>query len=214
MSRSRRDMHPVRSASRCDRSASRGYRSTSRRAFTLVEVLIAVTISATLLLATAAALKASVDSFSANQASADTLQRARITITRLAAQLRAGSDHLPITASKQASFIAGATVTDSGITFTDDLGQSLDYIYDADARTLRVVVDGGTPRILASHVTSFSVRMTPTRSTSSIKTGGVYDELERVTLTISLNPVVEGSEITGQPLTLSESVTPRARLWN
>jgi hypothetical protein len=177
-------------------------------------VLIAVAISAVLLMATGAALKASVDSYAANQASADSLQRARITMIRLSQQIRAGSEHAPATTAKLASFIAGATVTDTGILFLDDQGQAISYAYNADDAVLRVRVDGGTWRTLASHVSGFAVRMVPTRSATSIKTGGVYDELERVTITLAINPVVDGNEIAGQPLTLSESITPRARLWN
>lgn len=185
-----------------------------RRAFTLVEVLMAVAIASVLLLATAAALKASVDSFTANHVSADTLQRARITMMRISQQLRAGSDHEPITSAKRSSFIAGATVTDRGVSFLDDTGKAIEYVFDSTAGTLKIQVNGGAARTLASNVSAFSLRMTPARSATSIKTGGVYDELERVTISLSINPVVDGSEIHGQSVTLTESITPRARLWN
>ena len=186
----------------------------ARPAFTLVELLIGLAIGAVLLLAMAASMKASVDSFTANQISADTLQRARIAMLRISQELRAGTDHLPTTSARQTSFLAGTTVTDTGISFTNDRGEAVRYTYDSNAHTLTVQINGGTARRLASHVTGFDVRMDPARSAQSIKTGGVYDELERVTVTLSLNPVVDGNEISGQPVTLSNSVTPRARLWN
>ncbi len=184
------------------------------RGFTLVEILIAVAIAALLFTATATAMKACVDSFTANQASADTLQRARVTMLRLSQQIRAGEDHLPVTTARQTSFIAGTTVTDSGITFIDDKGQTIRCSYNAGTQVLSIQVDGGTARTLASSVSTFTVRMVPVRSAGSIKTGGVYDELERVTITLAINPVVDGNEMLGQPVTLSESITPRARLWN
>lgn len=184
------------------------------RGFTLVEVLIAVMISAVLLVATAAVLRASINSFTANQASADTLQRARITMMRISQQIRAGTDHLPATSAKQAGFLSGSTVTDSGISFVDDRGQDIDYLYDPIAATLSIRVNSGTARRLASNVSTFSVRMVPMRSPSAIKTGGVYDEVERITVTLSVNAVVDGNEMQGQSVTLSESITPRARLWN
>lgn len=185
-----------------------------RRGFTLVEILISVAIMAVLLMATAAALQASIDSFSANQAAADTLQRGRIAMMRMSAQLRAGTDHLPSTASKQTSFIGGAAVTDTGVRFLNDADETILYRLDPTSGDLTVTVNGGTARTLASHVESFTVKLMPTRSATSIKTGGVYDEVERLTLTLALRPFVDGAELQGQSTTLSETVTPRARLWN
>ena len=189
-------------------------RSARHRGFTLVEVLIAVAILSMLLLATTAALQASIDSFSANQASADTLLRGRLTMMRISQQIRAGSDHLPITLAKQTGFIAGATVTDTGVSFQSDVGEEVNYMFDSASSSLKVSVDGGTSRTLASNVSAFAVKLTPTRSATSIKTGGIFDELERANITLTLIPNVDGEQIVGQTLVLSESVTPRARLWN
>lgn len=187
---------------------------TRRRGFTLVEVLIAISIMAVLLLATSAALKASVDSFSANQASADTLVRARMTLSRIAQQIRSGTDHLPVTVSKQTSFLAGSTVTDTGMSLINDAGEEITFQYDTATTSLKVTVDGGTARTLASNVASFTIKLKPIRSATAIKTGGLYDELEQATVTLTLIPEVDGSQLTGQTLVLSESITPRARLWN
>lgn len=185
-----------------------------RRGFTLVEILIAVAIVAGLMICIAGALNACTNSFIANQAAADTLQRGRTTMIRLSQQLRAGTDHLPLTSSKQTSFVNGTTITDNGLTFRDEQDNSVRVSYDSQAKALNVQVDGGTTRRLLSNVSAFSVQMVPIRSATAIKTGGGYDELERVTVTISIDPRVDKKTLDGQTLTLSESVTPRARLWN
>jgi prepilin-type N-terminal cleavage/methylation domain-containing protein len=73
--------------------------SRSRRAFSLVEVLIALTITATLLTATMAALDASFKSYKANSESAATNIVARIVMQRLTAMIRTGESFGPYPAN-------------------------------------------------------------------------------------------------------------------
>jgi prepilin-type N-terminal cleavage/methylation domain-containing protein len=72
---------------------------TSRRGFSLVEVLIALTITATLLTATMAALDASFKSYKANSESASTNVVARIVMQRLTAMVRTGESFGPYPAN-------------------------------------------------------------------------------------------------------------------
>lgn len=71
----------------------------SRRGFSLVEVLIALTITATLLTATMAALDASFKSYKANSESASTNVVARIVMQRLTAMVRTGEAFGPYPAN-------------------------------------------------------------------------------------------------------------------
>ena len=184
----------------------------SQRAFTLVEVLMSIAIMAGLAVATASAIGATTRAFRANLASTETLQHARTAMIRMAAELRSGTNHLPLTASKQLSFAAGTTVSDSGVSFYDELGRKIVYKYDVATGTLTLKIDTGATAVLARGVDAFVVRLVPLRSRESIKTGGIYDELERATLTLTLHPVDKMSD-TANSLTLTQSVTPRSRLW-
>lgn len=71
----------------------------ARRAFSMAEVLIALTISATLLTATMAALDASFKSYKANSESAATNVVARIVMQRLTAMIRTGESFGPYPAN-------------------------------------------------------------------------------------------------------------------
>ena len=186
--------------------------SSRRRGFTLVEVLMSIAIMSGLLIATAAAIGASTQAYRGNLASAEMLQHGRNAAMRMAAELRSGSNHAPTTAAKKTSYTAGSTVTDTGITFLDEGGRQITYRYDAAAQTVTLKIDAATPAILARGVQSFTVRMAPARSKQSIKTGGVYDELSRATITLTVAATGEYAE-NNNALTLTQSITPRARLW-
>lgn len=73
--------------------------SPSRAGFSLIEVLIALTITATLLTATMAALDASFKSYKANAESASTNVVARIVMQRLTAMVRTGESFGPYPAN-------------------------------------------------------------------------------------------------------------------
>lgn len=183
-----------------------------RRGFTLVEVLMSVAILAGLAAATAAAIGASSKAFEVNLASAETLQHGRNAMLRMAAELRTGTDHLPTTAAKQTTFAAGVIVSDTGVTFKDEGGRQITYSYDAASKTLTLKVDTATAAVLARGVQSFSVRLVPFRSKDSIKTGGIFDQLSRATLTMTVSPV-DAMADASNTLAMTQSITPRARMW-
>ena len=87
------------------------HRKLARRGFSLIEVLIAMTITATLLTATMAALDASFKGYKATSESASTQVVARIVMQRLTAMVRTGEDFGPypinpiITPNIQSNFI-------------------------------------------------------------------------------------------------------------
>lgn len=188
-------------------------RKRARRGFTLVEVLMSVAILAGLAAATGAAIGASTRSFHGNLAASDMLQHGRNAMMRMAAELRTGTAHWPTTAAKKTSFIAGATVTDTGVTFLDETGRQITYSYVAANKTLTLKVNAATAAVLARGVESFSVRLVPARSKESIKTGGFHDELSRVTITLTVKPSDKLADGDAPPLTLTQSITTRSRLW-
>lgn len=195
----------------CNRRAPRGVRRPAR-GFTLVEILIAVAIMSALLMATAMAISSSVGAFEANQAATEVLQRSRLAVTRIADEVRTGTGHLPLTPGKQTSFSAGTTVSDTGLSFVDTAGRLVTYAFQPADGTVTMKVDARAPSVLVRGVDAFTVRMVPSRSPESIKTGGLYDELGRATVTITLHPTTDELE-SHAGLTLTQSVTPRARLW-
>ena len=81
------------------RHARQHARSHARRAFSLVEVLIALTITATLLTATLAALDTSFKSYKQTTESASTHVVARIVVQRVTAMIRTGDEFGPYPAN-------------------------------------------------------------------------------------------------------------------
>ncbi len=187
-------------------------RRLNRRGIGLAELLIAVAITAGLLTAVAVAIDASIKAYSINQVQSDTLHRARLAMHRLSTYIRTSTEHSPITESQIESFTAGTTVIDTGIALFDENDDELTFRYDAVNEQL-IVTENDTDHILLRGVTAFSLEMTPSRSASSIKTGGGFDRLSRVTITLTLRfidpaPGMQTVE-SGRTITISTSVTPR-----
>jgi prepilin-type N-terminal cleavage/methylation domain-containing protein len=176
--------------------------------FSLVELLIALTIGAVLLLAAAVALDATVRATTVNVDTADGLQKARLGMSRMLDEVRTGRDHTPISASQLTLFRAGTGVTDGGVAFTASDGQTLRYSYDATAKTISMQRGEGAAVVLARRVDAFSVQLIPTRSEGAIRTGASYDLLTRATISVTLRPAE-----TSSPTTLSASVAPRQQKW-
>lgn len=185
----------------------------SRYGIGLAELLITIAITASLLTAAAAGLDASIKAYSINQAQADTLHRARLTMHRLSTYLRTCSAAAPITASVATDFASGLPVTDIGVGLFDTSDNELTFRYDADNQQL-IVTENDTDHVLLRNVTAFSIRMTSARSALSIKTGGSFDLLHQATITLSVGvnddaPGINHTE-QGRTITLSTSVSPRS----
>jgi hypothetical protein len=130
----------------------------------------------------------------------------------MAAELRTGTDQLPTTAAKQTLFAAGTIVTDTGVTFKDESGRQITYAYVAASKTLTLKVDTAVAAVLARGVESFSIRLVPGRSKDSIRTGSIFDELSRATVTMTVSPVDKLADASNT-MTMTQSITPRARMW-
>jgi len=200
---------------------------TKRRGVGLVELLIALSISAILLTATAVAVDASFNAYTANQEQSSLLQQGRMALYRISTSIRTTTEHNPIDPGLVKEFSAGDKITGNGITMIE--GQEDDptyptlvtYRYDVAKQHLIAQVQ---PRnqpvksyILARGVEAFQVSMEPMRSPENLRTGGAYDLMRRATLLITIRTAADTarpSETTGKyPVTLSISVTPRRNSW-
>lgn len=108
---------------------SRKYRSD--KGFTLVEVIIALTIATMLITATAIAFNASAVNFSENEKMFKAVSNARQALLRITSELRTATAVATGESSTQCSMI------------TAD-GRDITYLYDADAQILYLVTNSDT----------------------------------------------------------------------
>ena len=187
-----------------------------RRGVTILELLIALSISAMLLVATAVAVDACFRAYKNNQEESSLMQRARIVIDRITTVIRTTKAHQPDTPSAAANFLSGVTVTDSGIDLFDVNNVETIFRYDPPTQRILAIV-GGKTYVLASGVTAFSIKMEPMRSAESIRTGGGWDLLQRATISMTVrttgNTATATETTNTQAVTLSASVMPRQNTW-
>ena len=186
---------------------------TRARGQSMIELVIALAISALLLTATAVGVDASFKGYRINEEQSTLIHRARIAVERLTTVIRTTRDHAPDTATARASFAAGQTVTDSGIALFDNNNVQTIFRFDQpNSRVLAIV--GGQTYVLADGVQKFQVKLEPMRSPESIRTGGGWDLLQRATITLTLIPdSTVGPRLGGQLVTLTASVVPRRNVW-
>ena len=187
-----------------------------RRGMGMVELMIAMSISATLLSAVAVAVDACFRGYRINQEQATLMQRSRVAQNFICTSIRTTKLHAPLSGEQKLAFDSGATVTDTGLEMIDLNEKIVRFEWDAPTKRLLVTAEGKT-HVLAYGVDDFAVRMEPMRSATSIKTGGGYDLLARATVNLTVRTTEENSEAsetTGlQTLTLSGSVMPRRNVW-
>ena len=187
-----------------------------RRGMTIVELLVASTITAAVFVAVGWATHAAARSYGANLARAETSSRARATLERLANEIRVTREHAPLSSSAVAAFTGGRIVEDSGLTLYDADGALVEWAYDADGATL-VLRQGGGEYVALRGVQSFRVTFEPMRSALSVRGGGGHDLLKRATilLSVSLDGPRAGVDAASveEAFTLSTSVVPRRNAW-
>jgi hypothetical protein len=194
---------------------------TRRRGVGLAEMLIALSISAALLTATAVAVDSAFKAYKVNQEQSDLTQRARLSIHRMTSLIRQTEVHAPYTPALATQFSTGKTVSDTGVNMYDLQGNQVTFRYDsANKRVLAVVTPPSSTAKsypLCEGVESFSVKLEPMRSSKSIRSGGGWDLLRRVTilLTVKTNnsTALKGEGVGHQTVTISASVMPRRNNW-
>jgi len=187
-----------------------------RRGAALLELLIAMSIGATLLLATAAAVNAAFVAYQTNQEQSSLLQRTRIAMERITTVIRTTKAHNPDSLSAATLFKSGQTVTDTGIDLFDVNDVETIFRYDPTNKQILAII-GGNTYVLLNSVELFQIKLEPMRSAESQRTGGPYDLLQRATILITVrtsNSTNASIETTGrQRLSLSASVMPRPNTW-
>jgi Tfp pilus assembly protein PilE len=187
-----------------------------RHGLVLVELMIALSISAALLVATAWAVDASIRAYQINQEQSSLIQRARVALYHITTSIRTTDAHVPDNAGARSDFTSGLVVTDSGITMYDLNNQVLTYRFDVVNQRL-LAITGGQTYTMAEGVTQFTVKMEPMRSDESVRTGGSWDLLRRATITLSVRTnsktSVAGDSTGHQVITLSASTMPRQNAW-
>jgi Tfp pilus assembly protein PilW len=198
------------------RAGRRLLRRRPRRGVGLFELLIALSISATLLTATGVALDASFFSYRVNEEQSSLIQNARLTLNRITTAIRTSKAHQPHSAGLLPAFVSGLTVTDNGLDMYDLTNTSLSFTYDPTAKTVSATYNG-VAHVLAQGVTQFQITIEPMRSPEAIRTGAGCDLVQRATVLMAIQTTaatMQRSETTsGQVITLSASVMPRRNTW-
>ncbi len=118
--------------------------------FTIVELLIALAISAILLAAVAVAFNASIVNYQENEEIFKTINNARQSLFRMTSQLRTGYFVDPSAPSNRCNFFTVA-------------GENISYEYRADDNALYVITnDDGAEYVLCGDVISMNFVKTPT----------------------------------------------------
>jgi len=183
----------------------------------LVELLVALSISAALLTAVAVATDSSFRAYAINEEQSNLLQRGRLGMNRLMTYVRTCKEHQPMNTAQINGFTAGTIVTDTGISMLTEAGEEIDVEYDATNQRILMSKNGGLAHVLARGVLAFQVKMEPMKSAASLRAGGNYDLLRRATVLITLqtngNLADMDESANGQLVTLSSSVMPRRNAW-
>jgi prepilin-type N-terminal cleavage/methylation domain-containing protein len=190
-----------------------------RRGVGLVEMLVALAISAALLTSVAVALDASFKAYAANQQHAQLMQRARLAMNRIITCIRSTDTHAPTSDEAFNEFRTGHVVEDTGIEMMlDDVnGISFQQVESRLEMTPFTMSGGmqtyGTARTLLEGVgeNDFFVRFQPLEGSSTLK-------LKRASIKLTVR-TSSGQNLRGEEpnsdesVTLSTSIMPRKNLW-
>ena len=196
-------------------NASRDRIRARRRGLGLPELLIALSISAALLTATAVAIDACFKGYSVNQEHSDLTQRTRLAVHRITTMVRQCEVHAPDDPLLAAQFEDGHTVTGLGISMFDLQDKSVTFRYDPPNKRVLAIVNN-VPYTLCDGVEAFSVRMVPMQSRKSLRSAGSHDLLRRATILITVRThrnAASIGEVGRQHVTMSASAMPRRNSW-
>jgi prepilin-type N-terminal cleavage/methylation domain-containing protein len=196
-----------------------------RRGVGLIELLVALSISAALLTAVGMATDASFKAYGVDETQAQLMERSRLAMNRMITYIRSTSQHLPDDDASQTKFQSGQITTATSIRMMIDATHGI--IFRQSGTTLQAVsftiagatLTEGTARTLLQGVNAgdFSITFEPQRSAQSIKTGGVYDQLKRASIALTVRGAaktsVAGEDQQNESITLSGSVMPRPNMW-
>ncbi len=207
--------------------------SRRRQGLSLVEVLMALSLTAVMMVAIFQAVNASFISFRANQSNAMLTMRTRMVLMRMLDHIRATSLHQPLNSLKLAAWqLSPAPVDDDGIVLAETQSDDktlIFYKYYLDKTNtgnyrLKMSRSGTsiatTDNVLLNNVASFNIRMWSGKSDPTLTS---YDVLTRAVITMQVKEqttgTATGSRITGSnttpdAVTLSGSAVPRQNAWS
>ncbi len=195
---------------------------------TLVEVLLALTITAMLLTAIGMALSTLIRAHRINEQNTITMTKARLVLNTMLHRIRMTGAHEPhdpalldrFKANDRNPQIVNGKSVDGGVldktgikmkikvarklddTTNGDpqkIGQlDFDYQYDPAERELTLKSQGGPKHILLANVTDFEVRFYPTRSPEAIASGDPCDIAEQVTVKMTVEPSLASGSSEGE----------------
>jgi prepilin-type N-terminal cleavage/methylation domain-containing protein len=134
----------------------RHHRSMRRSAFTMIECLLGLAITAVLLTAVAVAFNASLTNFQENERMYQTVNSARQALTRMTTQLRTAESVDPAAPLNECALQISAA-------------EFITYQYRSADKTLYLVKDDGTEYVLCNNVTAATFTKTPTSDGMAIK---------------------------------------------
>lgn len=138
---------------------NRSLRSSSRsaRGVSIVELLLALAISAMLLTATVLAVDASFQSYAVAAESASTQSQTRMVAHRVMMLVRNSTAHEPMTLAQATSFDSGATIL-NGVIQTNHI-----VLLDPDGRLLRIWWDSGNEQLWMDELDLSTLGVTQTQ---------------------------------------------------
>ena len=194
--------------------ARNGASGTARRGIrglSIVEMLIALAISASVLTAVAAALDVSFRSYGVNQENANLMQRCRLAMHRITTDIRTTREHVPLNAAPLADFKAGRNTADTGILMLADNGELMGYSYDPINKLLNMTDANGNEYVVARGVEAFQIKFEPIPGASAVALMRASVMLTVRTDTATKEIAVGGQA--AQTVTMSTSVMPRRNVW-
>lgn len=216
----------------------RRWGTSNRRGLSLVEVMIALTITAVLMGAIAQAVKASFDAFRINQSEAMLTMRARVVLMRIIDQIRANGEEMPLHVTSQYTTLGtpiarqpDGTGGDTGIIVTapqPDGVTSIDYTYSWDSASqqlmqtravynitnpLAPVLVSTTTQSLLHGVTDFNVSMWPGMNARALPPSTTYDIMLRAAIVMTVVETTPQKMGAPTSITVSGSAVPRQNVW-
>jgi Tfp pilus assembly protein PilW len=199
---------PIRAALRARKSA---------RGLGVVELLIALAISASVLAAVAYAVDMTIRAYAINHEQSDLMQRSRLALYRITTGIRTTGAHQPVNNVPLADFKLGLVTPDTAISMLDAYENPLGFKFIPEENRLVAVDAGGNEYTLLRGVEKFEIKFEPLRSQQSKRVGGVYDKLLRATILLTVRTTGNTADVDetvgAQTITLSTSVMPRRNIW-
>jgi type II secretory pathway pseudopilin PulG len=136
--------------------ARRGIRA---RGLGLIEMMLAMAISAAVLTAVATALDVSFRSYAVNQENTILMHRARLAMHRITTDIRTTTAHTPPLGSvAEQDFKAGRIATADSIVMLNDAGEQMSYSFDSANRLLMCIDSVGNEYVASRGVTDSARR--------------------------------------------------------